>query len=160
VVSHPGSKLKYLNPRNPIPDPKFKVPNPNQCKIPDKCKCPNPLPVFNVFRSEYPEHYELVKTATSKILTRADDMAVKFNRRYGNIHFNSKYGPATPYGINPKVESQWDEYPYASTAEASFGSVFAAVNKKHNRDSGLAIKRFYRQNTILPRCKFIVNLVP
>lgn len=110
------------------------------------------------------------------MLTKADKLIVKLNRRYGGQYMNEKYGSADFYGVNsnlvtrpfrtPKPKgtaslSEWDEYPYASTAESGIGSIFAAVDAGQNSRAGTALLEFYRENPrLVTGCKFLVRLAP
>lgn len=161
--------------------PANNAPNPNKCDLPTKC--PNPLPVFLEIRSRYPRHFELVQTAIRRgkptILTVADNKLRTINRNNGNNEFGRVYGSADIYGVNstllknrinpppgrrPRSLSQWDEYPYASTAESGINSVFAAISSRENNDHGQDLRRFYatanKGSRLMPGCKFSVVLIP
>jgi RHS repeat-associated protein len=157
------------------------APNPNKCDRPTRC--PDPLPPFLEIRSKYPRHFELVETAIRRgkptILTVADSVQTRINRENGNRLFGRTYGSADNSGvnstrlinrINPPAGrrslslSQWNEYPYASTAESGINAVFAAVDARENNAHGNDLRRFYATadngRRLMPGCKFRVILIP
>jgi hypothetical protein len=170
-ISYERDQLYIIPQRTGMPKTRKKkspeasdIPNPNSCEIDRKCLYP--IPVFIETR-DTPQHYELVKKTINfygrpSLLTRVDEYVnEKINRVHGAKYMSKTYGSATRFSVNPGVEAQWDEYPYSSTLEGGFGSVFAAVDEKENNKAGHELKRFYRRNLKLtPGCQFIVQLAP
>jgi RHS repeat-associated protein len=146
---------------SPKPDP-LPLPIPDPCKEEEKKKCKKPIPTYIEDGSRFPAHARLVDTAMHRgypsTLTKVSSAQGKTNRPLAQYPYRKEYEAKNGYKASTKGLN-YDEYPYASTAEGGKGSYVELIDARENQDAGRDLGAWYTRNHVDIGCKFKVIVI-
>jgi RHS repeat-associated protein len=119
-----------------------------------------PIRLFPVFRRYGPAVYTHISTAQ---LANPVWMVLIYNGPNSpvtNANRNAATGTLAPAGIVGGVTMEWDEYPFASTAQGGAGASVVQVPQVQNRVQGGLLSAFYRIGLRGKAISFLVVPIP